>query len=89
MTSTFQMMIKKSINLFRLFFNFTIVLTKSSFLLMTSLSNILQFYVFQVKTYIRFCDFQSKSELLMTEKVLPFTDEVIVVFTTVATLEKK
>ena len=27
----------------------------------------------------RFSDFQSKSELLMTEKVLPFTDEVIVV----------
>ena len=35
--------------------------------------------MFQVKTYIRFPDFQSKSELLMTEKVLPFTDEVIVV----------
>ena len=35
--------------------------------------------MFQVKTYIRFSDFQSKSELLMTEKVLPFTDEVIAV----------
>ena len=40
---------------------------------------ILQFSEFQVKTYIRFSDFQSKSELLMAEKVLPFTDEVIVV----------
>ena len=36
--------------------------------------------MFQVNTYIRFSDFQSKSELLITEKVLPFTDEVIVVF---------
>ena len=34
--------------------------------------------MFQVKTYIRFSDFQSKSESLITEKVLPFTDEVIV-----------
>ena len=33
----------------------------------------------KTKTYIRLSDFQSKSELLMTEKVLPFTDEVIVV----------
>ena len=33
----------------------------------------------QVKTYIRFSDFQTKSELLMTEKVLPFTYEVKVV----------
>ena len=32
-----------------------------------------------MKTYIRFSDFQSKSELLMTEKDLPFTDEMIVV----------
>ena len=29
--------------------------------------------------YIRFSNFQSNSELLMTEKVIPFTDEVIVV----------
>ena len=35
--------------------------------------------MFQVKTYIRFSDFQSKSELLMTEKVPTFKDEVIVV----------
>ena len=28
----------------------------------------------------RFPDFQSKSELLITEKVLPFTDEEVVVF---------
>ena len=35
--------------------------------------------MFQVKKYIRFSDFQAKSELFMTEKVLPFTDEVKVV----------
>ena len=35
--------------------------------------------MFQVKIYIRLSDTQSKSKLLMTEKVLPFTDEVIVV----------
>ena len=33
--------------------------------------------MFQVNTHIRFSDFQSKLELLMTE-VLPFTDEVLV-----------
>ena len=35
--------------------------------------------MFQVKTYIRFSDFQAKSELFMTENVLPFTDEVIII----------
>ena len=40
MASTFKMLIKKSINLFRLV-NFTIMLTKSSFQLTRSLSNIL------------------------------------------------
>ena len=38
----------------------------------------LQFLVFQVKTYIKSIDFQSKSELLTTENFLPFTDEVTV-----------
>ena len=42
--------------------------------------------MFQVNTYIRFSDFQSKSELLITEKVLPFTDEVIVVFVQAVTV---
>ena len=40
---------------------------------------ILQLFVFQVRTYTRSIDFQSKSETLTTENVLPFTDEVIVV----------
>ena len=40
---------------------------------------ILQLFVFQVRTYTRSIDFQSKSESLTTENVLPFTDEVIVV----------
>ena len=65
------MLIKKSIDLYR-FFNSLIVLTKSSFQLMTSLSSILHI------TVIIFSDFQSKLELLIPEKVLPFTDEVIV-----------
>ena len=73
------MLIRKNINLFRLFY-FTILLTKSSFQLTTSLSNILHFLVFQVKTNIRFSDFQSKLELLITEKALPFRDEVLVGF---------
>ena len=38
----------------------------------------LQFLVFQVKTWIKSTDFQSKSELLTTENFLPFTDEVTV-----------
>ena len=38
----------------------------------------LQFLVFQVKTYIKSVDFQSKSKLLTTENFLPFTDEVTV-----------
>ena len=38
----------------------------------------LQLLVFQVKTYIKSIDFQSKSELLTTENFLPFTDEVTV-----------
>ena len=36
-------------------------------------------FVFQVRTYTRSINFQSKSESLTTENVLPFTDEVIVV----------
>ena len=36
--------------------------------------------MFQVNTYIKFSDFHSKSELFITKKGLPFTDEVIVVF---------
>ena len=36
------------------------------------------FLFFQVKTYIKPIDFQSKSELLTTENFLPFTDEVTV-----------
>ena len=80
MTSTFKVLIKKSIILLMLF-NFTIVLTKSSFQLTTSLSKMLPITVLGVssKTYIKFSDFQPISELLMTEKVLPFTDEVNVV----------
>ena len=78
MTSTFKMLVKKCINLFGLY-DFTIALTKSSFQLMISLSNILHITALSVSSSHRFSDFQSKSELLMTEKVLPFTDEVIVV----------
>ena len=37
----------------------------------------LQFIVFQVKTYMRSVDFQFSSELLITENVLPLTDEVM------------
>ena len=49
MTSTFKMLIKESINLFR-FFNFTIVLTKSFLQLATSLSNILHITVLSVSS---------------------------------------
>ena len=81
MNSTFKMLIKKGINLFMLF-NFTMVFTKFSFQLTIGLSSILfHITVLSVssKTFIGFSDFQSKSELLMTEKVLPFTDEMVVV----------
>ena len=40
---------------------------------------ILQLFVLQVITYIRSTDFQSKSVSFMTEKVLPFTEDVTVV----------
>lgn len=38
----------------------------------------LQFIIFEGKTYMRSVDFQFSSELLMTENVLPMTDEVMV-----------
>ena len=76
MTSAFKMLVKKDIDILRLC-DSTIVFTKS--FLQSPTYCILQFLVFQVKTYTRSIDFQSKSESLITENVLPFTDEVIVV----------
>ena len=54
--------------------------TKSFLKSTTSLSNILHviIYCFQVKTYMRSVDFQFSSELLLSENVLPLTDEVMV-----------
>ena len=67
-----------------LFSDSTIVLTKSFLQSSTSLSNILHPTIIIIvcissKTYTRSIDFQSKSESLTTENVLPFTDEVIAV----------
>ena len=46
----------------------------------TSLPNIpiLQIHKFQVRTYIRTFEFQSSSELLITENCLPLTVEITV-----------
>ena len=80
MTSALKMLVQKGIIIFGLS-DSTIVLTKSFFQSSTSLSNILHPTIVCIssKTYTRFIDFQSKSESLTTENVLPFTDEVIVV----------
>ena len=80
MTSALKMLVQKGIIIFGLS-DSTIVLTKSFLQSSTSCPTycILQLFVFQVRTYTRSIDFQSKSESLTTENVLPFTDEVIVV----------
>ena len=82
MTSTFKMLIKESINFF-IFLNLRYAHQMYSSTCDKFVQHIAYYSsesVFQVNAYIRFSDFQSKSELLITEKVLPFADEVIVVF---------
>ena len=82
-----KMLVQKGIIIFGLY-DTTIVLTKSFFFFFFFFFKIrhvcltfciLHLFVFQVRTCTRLIDFQSKSESLTTDNVLPFTDEVIVV----------
>ena len=78
MTSALKMLVQKGIIICGLS-DSTIVLTKSFLQSSTNLSNILHLTIVCISSKDIYIDFQSKSESLTTENVLPFTDEVIVV----------